>query len=254
MDTVQINDTNDNYLETDVAIPKDIPLVDILLPNEWVLYLYNKQVFNKMANRSNFQARPHKALYTITTVNDLVYILKLLAVKNKPKVKYDLMNSNKINLDINDYIIMRKGIEPIWEDPKNSNGGTFTVMLNHTKGYDVWSMFILYMLGETMSNEMHNINGITVSYIADSYNFTSNGANNCFTYIKIWDAKPGRSKEQFIKILPPDLYDKIKSESLKYSQNNTKRNFNEPTIIDKLHNSEKNSKSSGGFRSQGRRR
>ena len=40
---------------------------------------------------------------------------------------------------MNDYIIMRKGIEPIWEDPKNSNGGTFTVKMAHSKGYDVWS-------------------------------------------------------------------------------------------------------------------
>ena len=207
-----------------------------------------------MANKTNFQARPHKALYTITTVNDLVYILKLMAVKNKPKVKYDLINNNKINLDTNDYIIMRKGIEPIWEDPKNSNGGTFTIKLNHVKGYELWSLFVMYMLGETMTNEMHNINGITVSYIADSYNFTSSNSNSCYTYIKIWDAKPGRTKEQFIKILPSDLYDKIKTESLMYSQNNTKKDFNEKTIIAKLQNSEKSNKNKGGFKSQGRRR
>lgn len=239
------NNSNDN-----VTIPKDLPLTEILLPNEWVLYLYDKQVFKKMANKTNFQAKPHKILYTISTVNDIVYILKLMAVKNKPKIKYDLSNNNKLNLDINDYIIMRKGIEPIWEDPKNSDGGTFTIKLDHAKGYDVWSMFIMYMMGETMTDEMHNINGITVSYIADSYNFTTNGSNNCFTYIKIWDGKSNRTKDQFIKILPPELFNKIKSESLMYSQNNTKKDFNEKVIITKLNNSEKNNKYKGGFRAR----
>lgn len=65
-----ITHNNDN-------IPKQISLVDIKLPNEWVLYLYDKQLFKKMANRANFQAKPHKALCTISTVNDLIYILKL---------------------------------------------------------------------------------------------------------------------------------------------------------------------------------
>lgn len=253
MDTVQSNNTSNSYIGTNITIPKDTSLMDILLPNEWILYLYDKQVFKKIANKANFQARPHKALYTITTVNDLVYILKLMAVKNKPQVKYDLLNNNKINLDTNDYIIMRKGIEPIWEDPKNSNGGTFTIKLNHTKGYDLWSLFVMYMLGETMTNEMHNINGITVSYIADPYNFSNGNTNNCYTYIKIWDAKPGRTKHQFIDILPPDLYNKINNESLMYSQNNTKKDFNERTIITKLQNSEKNNRNKGGFRSQNRR-
>lgn len=235
---------------TDNITSVETKLTDIMLPNEWVLYLYDKQVFKKMANKSNFKAQPHKAIYTITTVNDIVYIMKLMAVKNKSKVKYDLINNNKINLDMNDYIIMRKGIEPIWEDPKNSNGGIFTVKLRHSKGYDVWSNFIMYMLGETLCDEMHNINGLTVSYIADSYNFSSSENGNCYTYIKIWDAKSGRTKEQFINILPTSLYEKIKIESILYTQNNTKKDFNEKNIVEKLQNNEQYNKNKGGFRSR----
>ena len=104
---------------TSNTIPNDYPLTHINLPNQWVLYLYDKQLFKKMANRPGFNAKPHKEICTITTINDLIYILQLLEVKSNQ------LSSTKINLDANDYIIMRKGIEPIWEDPKNSNGGTF---------------------------------------------------------------------------------------------------------------------------------
>ncbi len=230
-----------------------IQLTDIPLPNEWVLYLYDKQLFKKMANRPNYQAKPHKELCRIKTVNDLIYILQLMMIKSKPKLKIDFTNNNKINLDCNDYIIMRKDIEPIWEDPKNSNGGIFTIKMKHSKGYDTWSLFVMYMLGETLSYEMDNINGITVSYISDAYNFNNpNSANNnSYTYIKIWDAKPDRNRNEFINILPLDLVDKIKGESLMYTPNNKKNDFNKKSIINKLTNNH-NTKDNGGFKKYGR--
>lgn len=242
-----------------INIPNDMSLTNINLPNQWVLYLYDKQLFKKIANRPNFQAKPHKELCTISTVNDLMYILQLMEVKTEPKLKIDFMNNDKINLDANDYIIMRKGIEPIWEDPKNSNGGTFTIKMNHSKGYDVWSTFIMYILGETLTYEMHNINGITVSYISDAYSFSNPNpsTNNSYTYIKIWDGKTDRTKEQFVNILPMDLYNKIKSESIMYSQNNKKKDFNEKNIINKLNSSYKNSynaRDRGGFSNYNRRK
>ena len=255
--TIITNDNSQDNEKNCTHIPANIPLTNINLPNQWVLYLYDKQLFKKIANRPNFQAKPHKELCTISTVNDLIYILQLMEVKIEPKLKIDFIN--KINLDANDYIIMRKGIEPIWEDPKNSNGGTFTIKMNHINGYDVWSTFVMYMLGETLTHEMQNINGITVSYISDAYNFHSSGAgtNNSYTYIKIWDGKADRTRDQFVNILPIDLLEKIKSESLMYSQKNKKKDFNEKNIISKLQNSNnKNSynKNRGGFISYGRRK
>ncbi|XWV26511.1 translation initiation factor 4E [Tupanvirus soda lake] len=254
------NDTNEqNNLISQGKLPADIPLTDINLPNQWVLYLYDKTLYKKMANRPNFQAKPHKELCTITTVNDLMYILQLMEVKTEPKLKIDFMNSNKINLDANDYIIMRKGIEPIWEDPKNSNGGTFTIKMNHSKGYDVWATFMMYMLGETLSYDMQNINGITVSYISDAYNFNNNNStsNNSYTYIKIWDAKPNRTRDEFVNILPIDLYNRIKDESLLYTSNNKKKDYGQEDIISKLTNNRKNSynggRDRGGFTNYRRR-
>ncbi len=248
-------------------IPADISMSNINLPNSWTLYLYDKALFKKMANRPNFHAKlPHKEICTISTVNDLIYILQLMEVKIESKLKMDFMASDKINLDSNDYIIMRKGIEPIWEDPKNSNGGTFTIKMNHNRGYDVWSTFVMYMLGETLTSEMHNINGITVSYISDDYS-KFNGAvtsnNNSYTYIKIWDAKPKRDRDQFVSILPPDLIDKINPKNdrdqitLRYTANNEKKYYGDEHIINKINNGRKNSynnRDRGGFTSYHKRK
>ena len=135
-----------NFRDDCQDIPIDVSLTNIRLPNEWVLYLYDKQLFKKIANRPNFQAKPHKALCTISTVNDLFYILELMKSSCGPKIKIGTSDTNvKINLDANDYIII-KGIEPIWEDPRNSDGGTFTIKMDHTKGYDVWTTFVLHIL------------------------------------------------------------------------------------------------------------
>lgn len=222
-----VNNENNNLSHTS--------LKNIMLPNEWVLYLYDKQLFKKMANRSNFQAKPYKENYVIKNMNDLVYLLQIMKIKVNPN-----STNNKINLDMNDYIIMRKGIEPIWEDPKNYNGGTFTIKISHEKGYDLWSTFIMYMLGETLTNEMNNINGITVSYISDT-------SSNNYTYIKIWDAKSDRTRDQFVNILPINILEKIRNESLMYSQNNKKKDFGVENIIKKLHNNNNYGKEKGGF-------
>ena len=247
----------ENQDDHPLTIPPNVPLTNIMLPNPWVLYLYDKQLFKKMANRPNFQAKPHKEICAINTVNDLIYITELMAMKCESKEKMDNSNNKKINLDANDYIIMRKGIEPIWEDPKNWNGGTFSIKMSHSIGYNVWSDFVMYMLGETLTHEMDYINGITVSYISGSYDFnnpsTTNG--NSYTYIKIWDGKPGRTRDQFVNILPLDILENIKKESLQYAHHSGKDKFNDSNIVSKLkHTSRGGYRGRGGFSSQNRRR
>ena len=263
--------------------PADVPLTDIMLPNQWVLYSYDKQLFKKMVSRPNFNGKPYKEIYTFITFNDIAYFLELMRAKNNSKLKAESVRSDEINMDAHDYVIMRKGIEPIWEDPKNSDGGTYTIKMDHNRGYDTWSTFVLYMVGETMTYDMDDINGITVSYIPDSRGsytdsrvFNGNGSNSSghtysnphppshsstsaggsFTYIKIWDAKPDRTVEQFSQILPLDLFAMIKGWSLQYAQNNKKKTFGEKDIVAKLKDCRNNGPPArGGFVTyRGRRR
>ena len=247
--TIQKSDSDIVSVTEYSDIPNDLALTDILLPSEWVAFLYDKQLFKKMANKSNFQAKPHKAVYTIKTVNDVIYLLKIMNIKLDHGTKQVGPTTPKINLDANDLIIMRKGIEPIWEDPKNSNGGTFTVKMAHQKGYDIWTNFVSAMLGETMSNDMENINGMTISYIPDISSYqVPNSVPMCSSYLKIWDGTTNRSKEQFINTLTPNLYEMIKTESLMYTPNSKKKDFNEKSIIAKLSNIDNRQyKGSGGF-------
>lgn len=217
-----------NYINNNMEeIPDGISLKNIYLPNIWILYLYDKQIYKKMANNKKKKPNinPHKEIYQIRTVNDIEYILRLFKIETEQTTN----NYNKLNLDMNDYIIMRQGIEPIWEDPKNSNGGTFTIKIDHKYGYDTWATFIKYMVGETLTNEMNFINGITTSFIEDNRNIENPGA--CYTYIKIWDGKLGRSRDQFIEILPAKIINIIGTASLMYSQNQKKGDFNKKNIM-----------------------
>lgn len=241
-------------------------LSNIKLPNEWKLYLYNKALFKKIANDPNINIRkkkPYEEKCTITSLNDLVYILQLMDVKNTAKnSSTNKVDNTKKNLDAHDYIIMRKGIEPIWEDPKNSKGGTFTIKMNHSKGYEVWSLFLMYILGETFSNENENINGITVSYISNEYDTVNKGNPQKYTYIKIWDAMPNRTRAEFINLIPKDIFCLIESDSLMYTQNFTKKDYGQEKIINKInetrnrnYNNTNNGarKSRGGFVAKGNR-
>ena len=208
----------------ETMIPSDINPSFINLPNQWVLYIYNKNAYKKMVNHTSYNEAPHSVLCTISTVNDLIYILQLLEVEVDDKLNYK--RTNKINLNTNDYIIMRKGIEPIWEDPKNSNGGAYTIKVPSSKGYELWSEFVMYILGETFTYEMNYINGISVTYVV----------NDDSTLIKIWDGKPNRTLNEFKNIVPDYLLNKIMVDSQRYSPNKTKNKYGDQTIITKLQN------------------
>lgn len=194
----------------------------------WTMFLYDKKTYKKMFNKPGFEAKPHRFLANIVSLNDLIYILKLM------KEKVESKSSIRLNLDMNDYIFMRKGIEPIWEDPKNFEGGTFSVKMNHTKGYEVWSLLMMYMMGETLTEEMDDINGMSVSYVSDMNTF-STSRDGTYTFIKIWDANPNRmNAEEFMDILPKDIVSKISNESIMYFKNNKKKHFNDQNIVGRI--------------------
>jgi hypothetical protein len=73
--------------------------------------------------------------------------------------------------------VMRKGIAPMWEDPKNRNGGCFSYKVNNKFVPEVWKSLFYALCGETLSTEpKYNklINGITIS------------PKKNFCIIKIW--------------------------------------------------------------------
>ena len=89
-----------------------------------------------------------------------------------------------LNNSINENIVkncmlflMRKGITPMWEDPRNRNGGCFSYKVVNKVVPEVWRNLFYLVCGETIClDNAHNkhINGITIS------------PKKNFCIIKIW--------------------------------------------------------------------
>ena len=72
---------------------------------------------------------------------------------------------------------MRKGILPMWEDPKNANGGCFSFKVSNKNIKNVWKNISYMLTGNTISNNkklIKSINGITIS------------PKKSFCILKIW--------------------------------------------------------------------
>ena len=73
--------------------------------------------------------------------------------------------------------VMREGITPMWEDPKNRNGGCFSYKVVNKLVVEVWKTLFYLLCGETLcvdSKYNKHINGITIS------------PKKNFCIIKIW--------------------------------------------------------------------
>lgn len=90
----------------------------------------------------------------------------------------------KINEEMNDNIIkncmlfiMKTGITPMWEDPKNRNGGCFSYKVNNKFVVDVWKHLFCHLGSNSLcvdSEKNKYINGLTIS------------PKKNFCIIKIW--------------------------------------------------------------------
>jgi hypothetical protein len=72
---------------------------------------------------------------------------------------------------------MRKGIKPMWEDPKNINGGCFSFKIANKNIANIWRTISYLLTGETLTNNekfLETVNGITVS------------PKKSFCILKIW--------------------------------------------------------------------
>jgi hypothetical protein len=73
--------------------------------------------------------------------------------------------------------IMKEGIKPTWEDPKNRNGGCFSYKVSNKNVYKVWKDLTYSIVGASISNNVNFVNCVTGITISPKKNF-------CI--IKIW--------------------------------------------------------------------
>lgn len=217
------------------------------LISEWVVYVYNKQAFKTICNgaKKDFHAKPYFEICRLKTVNDAIFFVKLMSEIIEPENNIRVM-------DKRDYIIMRNGITPIWEDPANINGGIYSVIVSHQNGNRIWMDFFLSIVGETLSKNMSSINGMSYSHITSNNNFNMNfppKQKSNSTYIKIWDGKEGNDLASFQGSLSQEIINHVKNESAIYTPHKNKKDFkNDGTIYDRL----KSSNAVGGGNKYGR--
>jgi hypothetical protein len=86
--------------------------------------------------------------------------------------------------------LMRKGIAPMWEDPKNRVGGCFSYRILNKQVAEVWRILLMLTCGETLTTNLahsKHINGITIS------------PKKNFCIVKIWLDTTAFQDPAFIK-------------------------------------------------------
>jgi hypothetical protein len=114
------------------------------LKDQWLIHYH-------YPNDKNWDISSYKLVLKIKTVEDLVSLNE-----NMPEniIKYCML------------FVMRNGINPMWEDPKNKDGGCFSYKISNKNVVSVWKQMMYALCGETLMSEKENmkyVNGITIS-------------------------------------------------------------------------------------------
>lgn len=126
-----------------------------LLNNKWKLWAH-------LPHDTDWSLASYKPIFTFSSVEDTIAICETLP---------EILVKNCM------LFVMRDGVTPIWEDPKNRNGGCFSYKISNKNVYEVWKELTYVLVGETISNNPGFVNSITGITISPKKNF-------CI--IKIW--------------------------------------------------------------------
>ena len=139
---------------------------DFKLNDTWVLWYHDP-------NDVNWEIKSYKQVSTISTIGEFWDT-------------YEFLENSVIENSM--FFIMRKGINPLWEDPQNVDGGcwSFKIQKGNIKKY--WSELSIYLLGENITKKERLINGLSIS------------PKKTFCIIKIWNSdKKNSNKDQLNK-------------------------------------------------------
>lgn len=141
---------------------------DFELNHSWNVYYHSSD--------SNWDFSSYKSIMKIKTGKDLISFNE-----NVPEniIKYAML------------FVMKEGVHPTWEDPKNINGGCFSYKVLNTHVVDVWKKMMYALCGETIIANPHtkHVNGITIS------------PKRNFCILKIWlDNKEMQNPEMILDI------------------------------------------------------
>jgi hypothetical protein len=125
------------------------------LSDKWCLWAH-------LPHDTDWSINSYKKIFTFGTVEETIAVTETLP---------DVLIKNCM------LFLMRDGIKPIWEDPKNRNGGCFSYKVSNKQVYSVWKELSYVLVGDTISKQasfVANVTGITIS------------PKKNFCIIKIW--------------------------------------------------------------------
>lgn len=114
------------------------------LSDEWCLWAH-------LPHDTDWSLNSYKNIYTMKSVEEVVAITEVLPSR---------LVANCM------LFIMRKGITPLWEDPKNRGGGCFSYKVNNKFVHECWKTLTYNLVGECLSKNtklQKDITGITIS-------------------------------------------------------------------------------------------
>jgi hypothetical protein len=125
------------------------------LYNAWTLWAH-------LPHDTDWTVKSYKQIYTVESVEGTIALCETIPEK---------MVTNCM------LFVMRKGIQPMWEDPKNQKGGCFSYKIMNKSVPLVWKNLLYTLVGESLTDDKRlrpTINGITIS------------PKKNFCIIKIW--------------------------------------------------------------------
>lgn len=111
----------------------------------------NWTLWGHLPHDIDWTLKSYKQIATLETVEQTITLYETLPEK--------MINNCML-------FLMRKGINPMWEDPKNCKGGCFSYKISNKHVASVWKSLSYTLVGESLSDEKNiraNITGITIS-------------------------------------------------------------------------------------------
>jgi hypothetical protein len=125
------------------------------LSDSWCLWAH-------LPHDTDWSLESYKNIHTLESIEETIAVMETMP---------DILVKNCM------LFIMRDGIKPTWEDPKNRQGGCFSYKVTNKHVYNVWKELSYVLVGNTLSKDANfvaNVTGITIS------------PKKNFCIIKIW--------------------------------------------------------------------
>ena len=126
-----------------------------ILSDKWTLWAH-------LPHNTDWSIKSYIKISTFTTVEEIIAVTETMP----PILVENCM-----------LFMMREGIKPTWEDPKNRNGGCFSYKVSNKSVYKVWKELSYVVVGGSISKHVEFVNHVTGITISPKKNF-------CI--IKIW--------------------------------------------------------------------